>query len=570
MADSDFLDDSNKLFGALGSQSVKMVEKKQAKEEKSGESSMSETLEYLRSFYGSSSVGKKPMEEDTKLLTQILQNLNTKVELFLGKAIQSISPVVRTELSNIATLLDTGSKTDEALAMQKLEELQKKFSADLKLFNQNLGKNFTTLSEKLSQAAQTLKEATEKKIEEAKNTQSQLLEKGIRTTVDTSTGNLKYLSPQEIQKRQDDYIRTEQIIKIEENKLLNRLKAPGAGEKGEYNQQQQEEIKIIKETIDKRQKELQIIKSEIGEKAGRKQGTLESAFRQSFGLVKDLFGGFALDVKNIGGLFTGLGKNLKGTSGNVSEFGQTTTELNKDSKEYSSVLQKGILPSLKKLADSLLLLLKEMTSKLLKGVSGLLNVVGLKGAGASVGKFASRLGGAGASVGGAAIAGEGAGIAAGAAGAGAGLAAGGTAAAAGTAGAAAGGAGLLAFLPEILAVLAVVGIGAGLFSLFKDGNKEAAKENLDNPNVDAMGNPVGPSAAIKPLEEKTFTKPGQINSKELSSLSTQNAGQQNTPNNVVVAPQQNTVANMTNATTVTSPMPFNTEASYRNLSTTVW
>jgi hypothetical protein len=565
----DFLDDSDKLFGALGSQSVEIIEQNKVEEQKSNESSMSETLEYLRNFYGSGSIGKKPMEEDTQLLTQIVQNLNTKVELFLGKAIQSISPVVRAELQNIATLLDTGSKTDEVLAMQKLEELQKKFSSDLKLFNQNLGKNFNDLTQKLSKAAQILKEATDIKIEQAKGTQAELLQKGIRTTVN-QTGDLKYLSPQEIRKRQDDYIRTEQIIKIEENKLLNRLKTSGAGEKGEYTQEQQNEIKLIKETIDKRQKELQIIKQEIGEKAGRKQGTLESAFRQSFGLVKDLFGGFALDVKNIGGLFTGLGKKLKGTSGDVSELGQTTTELNKDNREYSGILQKGILPSLKKLADSLLVLLKEMTSKLLKGVSGLLNVVGLKGAGNSVGKFASRLSGAGASVGGAAIAGEGAGIAAGAAGAGAGLAAGGTAAAAGGAGAAAGGAGLLAFLPEILAVLAVVGIGAGLFSLFKGSSKEAAKENLDNPNVDAMGNPVGPSAAIKPLEEKTFTKPGQINSQELSSLSTQNAGQQMGANNVVVAPQQNTVANMTNATTVTSPMPFNTEASYRNLSTTVW
>ena len=34
MADSDFLDDSNELFGALGSQSVKKIAKMQAKTQK--------------------------------------------------------------------------------------------------------------------------------------------------------------------------------------------------------------------------------------------------------------------------------------------------------------------------------------------------------------------------------------------------------------------------------------------------------------------------------------------------------------------------------------------------------
>jgi hypothetical protein len=120
-------------------------------------------------------------------------------------------------------------------------------------------------------------------------------------------------------------------------------------------------------------------------------------------------------------------------------------------------------------------------------------------------------------------------------------------------------------LPVILAIVAIVGAGVGLMKLFGGSSKIASAQNLQNPNVDAMGNQLGPSAAIKPLEEKTLTRPSQMNNQQLSTLSTETVGQQMNKNNVVVAPTNNTVLSNSTSNSIMNPDPFNRDSSFINL-----
>jgi hypothetical protein len=550
MADfsNDFDDLREGQKAALGGKMQRAINKQENKQQEFQEQySLRDLMDTLKDYGSAKSVGKQPKEENIQILTEIVNGLQVKVEYFLTKAIGSISPVVRKELVEISRLLDTGSKTDEILAMQKLEDLQKKFSNDLKLLNKNLGENFNKLTSKLQkssellanaveseknrlqQAQETRKAEIQEKKRKSEETQEELLRKGIKTSVNEKTGQLKYLSPQEIQKKEQTYEEHEKDIKVLEQELKVRLLQPGEKQGGEFSKKQKEDIAVIQKGIKTREEELQIIKREIGEKQGRKKGTLESAFGEAFGQLKDVFGGFALDAKNLGGLFSGMGKKL---FGKTTEVPRAIPELEKVSKLTPSTNQTGIVKSISKTTGGLTRTVSN-ASKASKAIS----------AGRAVAGTAEAVGGVGAAAGGA--------------------------------GAAAGGVGLMALLPEILpvilAILAVVAAVSFIGSLF-GGNKDkkAAKENLENPNVDANGNIQG--SAIKPLEEKSINKNrDKISSEQLNKLSEENVDQQNQAKNVaVMAPQQNTVANMSNSTTVTNPIPFNTEASYRNLMTTVW
>jgi hypothetical protein len=506
--------------------------------------SFKELIESLKDYGSAKSVGKEPQKENVQVLTSVVKDLESRVNKSLTAAIKSV-PEISKELNEISKLLETGSKTDELRAMQKLEKLQENFGDKLKKVNEKLGETFDNLTYKLEKASDLLvnalevekdriKEAQEKrkseiieKKEKAKQTQEELLQKGIKTSVNEKTGVLKYLSPQEIQKREQTYEEHEQDIKVLEQELKIRLMQPGETKSGEFNKKQKEDISIIQKGIKTREEELQIIKREIGEKQGRKKGTLESAFGESFRLLKDTFGGFALDAKNLGGLFSGMGKKL---FGKATEVPRAIPELEKISKVTPNTNQTGIVKSVSKTTGGLTSTVSN-TGKATKAIS----------AGRAVAGTAAAIGGTGAVAGGA--------------------------------GAAVGGAGLMALLPEILpiilTILAVVSAASLIGSIFGGKHdKKESKENLENPDLTPMGDRTG----IKPLEEKTFNKSrDKINSEQLNKLSSENVSQQNQANNVaVVAPQQNTVANMSNSTTVTNPMPFNTEPSYRNLMTTVW
>jgi len=561
---ADFIDDFDDLRegqkAALGGKMQRAINRQEKKQ------SIQEQINYIKNK-NENGLNK----EDVKLLKEISSKLESRVDKFLGKAIQEISPVVRTELKQISQLLDTGSKTDENLAMQKLEQLQTKFNADLKLFNRGLGSNF----DKLKDIVEQLKQQQEEKIEKAKQTQTELLQQGIKTQI--VKGNLQYLSPQQLRKLEIEANKSEKEIQVIEKRLDVLLKTEGTGKGGAFSEEQNKRIKSTQARLNQEKSKLEERrnllgpKSEIVAPSERKIGTLEGIGRSaasSFVGGLDPILGIGTDIKNLGNLFFGLSKGVVNFGGKLLGFGNVTEKITNTTKDYLKSLKDGILPTLKKLNDAFLLMLKNVVGKISKGIGGLFNMLGMNTIGGALTGFGNRMSGGTATRVAGTAGRAGVGIVAGeaAAGVAAGVA---PAAAAGGAGAAAGAGGLMALLPEILpvilAIVAIVGAGVGLMKLFGGSSKIASAQNLQNPNVDAMGNQLGPSAAIKPLEEKTLTRPSQMNNQQLSTLSTETVGQQMNKNNVVVAPTNNTVLSNSTSNSIMNPDPFNRDSSFINL-----
>ena len=133
-------------------------------------------------------------DEVYKVLSQLSTSLQNNLQKSVVSALDVINPKIKRDLIEITRLLDTGSQTDQERAFKKLEDLQNKFNIDLKLYNKELGKNLDKLNEAVEKMAQDKKE----KIEKAKETQASELSQGRSARVDEKSGNLRYLSRDEI------------------------------------------------------------------------------------------------------------------------------------------------------------------------------------------------------------------------------------------------------------------------------------------------------------------------------------------------------------------------------------
>lgn len=275
-------------------------------------------------------------EEVYKVLSQISTSLQNNVQKTITSAMDVINPKIKRDLVEITQLLDTGSQSDQQLALKKLEDLQRKFNLDLSKYNENLGKNLDKLNEAVNKMAQEEKE----KIENAKNQQADELSKGRATSVDEK-GNLKYLSRTEIKEKETQARNKEKELVETEKKLKKALKEEGVGVGGSFSNEQQKKIKQLEMTIGYKELEIKDIRDQIGEKQPgflQKTGEVLKGERGPE-IVKQLMGPFyqafeqsakILDDLSFGA-FSKLGKKIVdvGSSIFTKNFSTLTTDFSK-------------------------------------------------------------------------------------------------------------------------------------------------------------------------------------------------------------------------------------------------
>jgi hypothetical protein len=248
--------------------------------QKEFEKIVKERQEFVKEFSQKTGLKNK---EIYNFLNTITKQVSSMKQNLVVKMMQEISPVIRKDLLDIIKLSETGKVQDEQKAIQKLDELQKKFNLDLKQFNEQLGGNL----DKLLNAVDGMKEDTEKRIQESKNKQAEELQKGRSTTINQQ-GNLRYLSPIEVkEKQQRANIVERQVIKLE--KELDKLTSTKPKEGTTYTQKEQQDRQRIRERIDFNKDKLGGIKNEIGE---RPEGT-----PSKFGRAVSNVGGFVRGEK---------------------------------------------------------------------------------------------------------------------------------------------------------------------------------------------------------------------------------------------------------------------------------
>ena len=389
-------------------------------------------------------------EEVYKVLSEISTSLQNSVQKTITSTMDVINPKIKRDLVEITQLLDTGSQSDQQLALKKLEDLQKKFNIDLKKYNEELGKNL----DKLNDAVNKMAQEEEEKIENAKNQQAVELSKGRPTSVDEK-GNLKYLS-----------FSDEQQKKIKQLEMTIGYK--------------ELEIKDIRDQIGEKQpgffqKTGEVLKGERGPEIVKQlMGPFYQAFEQSAKILDDLsFGAFGK-----------LGKKIVdvGSSMFTKNFSTLSTDFSKGFTKFKE-------NTLNKLKEVFGPLLDSMMKGLKKFGGAVMDFLGLGGDKAKGGGLSNLLGmGKGTTGGGAARA---IGIGSRALPM-AGLLAGGGGAAAAGAGATAAGGGLMAglgglataaapFLLPALGIAAAVGgigyLGKKAYDKYQD-NKTKTPEEL--------------------------------------------------------------------------------------------
>ena len=94
-----------------------------------------ERQEFVKEFSEKTGLKNK---EIYNFLNTITKQVSSMKRNLVVKMMQEISPVIRKDLLDIIKLSETGKVQDEQKAIQKLDELQKKFNLDLKQFNDYL------------------------------------------------------------------------------------------------------------------------------------------------------------------------------------------------------------------------------------------------------------------------------------------------------------------------------------------------------------------------------------------------------------------------------------------------
>ena len=430
-------------------------------------------------------------EEVYKVLSEISTSLQNSVQKTITSAMDVINPKIKRDLVEITQLLDTGSQSDQQLALKKLEDLQKRFNIDLRQYNKELGKNL----DKLNDAVEKMAKERDEKIEKAKEIQASELSQGRPVRIDEkSPEKLRYLSRDEIRAEEIKARNIEKEIVVQKKEFEKLLKQEGAFKDGKFDNAQQEKLNQQRIKIGELEEKSTKIRNVIGE---RQPGFLQKTGEVLKGergpeIVKQLMGpfyqAFAQSAKILDdlsfGAFGKLGKKIVdvGSSMFTKNFSTLSTDFSKGFTKFKE-------NTLNKLKEVFGPLLDSMMKGLKKFGGAVMDFLGLGGDKAKGGGLSNLLGmGKGTTGGGAARA---IGIGSRALPM-AGLLAGGGGAAAAGAGATAAGGGLMAglgglataaapFLLPALGIAAAVGgigyLGKKAYDKYQD-NKTKTPEEL--------------------------------------------------------------------------------------------
>ena len=201
-------------------------------------------------------------DEVYKVLSQISTSLQNNVQKTLTSAMDVINPKIKRDLIEITRLLDTGDQSDQKLALNKLEDLQKKFNIDLKQYNKELGKNL----DKLNDAVEKMTTEKEERIEKAKQIQASELSQGRSARVDEKSDNLRYLSRDEIKAEEIKARNIEKEIVVQKKEFEKLLKQEGAFKDGKFDNAQQVKLNEQRKKIVELEGKSTKIRSVIGER----------------------------------------------------------------------------------------------------------------------------------------------------------------------------------------------------------------------------------------------------------------------------------------------------------------
>jgi len=536
---ADFLDDSNKLVGALGSTFVKKIDKMQAKQEAT-QQDVVEVKQTLPKYNLEVVQGIKKLAESQN------KNIGTKEIVDLGKSmlkavtgeINNITQAafkeflpIESELKNIISLLQSSDDENKDKGMEKLEAM-KSVGLDIKSFSEELSSSIDRLSELYNKN----KIDKENKKKELLIERDILRERGINTYLDEKNQKLeiKTFEQERIEKLQ--ILAEEKRLKLEEKQLNREIKE--AKGKDFIHDTTQERLINKEKQLTEDQKKLQDRKEKAGMLSGRdnEQGpfaqTIGAAYNQFRLMGKEIFG-FGKSIIGVGksafGFVGSIGSSFKSLGSSLSSFTKTTESSGKSTGIFGNIMKVTIIPILAFLGSMIMSLI----STIISAVSSIMGAIGRIG-----GSIGRMLFGAGET-------------AVGAAGAGTAVAG----------GVAVGGA---------AATVAATGVAKT-----EEGKKLANQVNEETQQTGfsmtgamdgdlAMGTLLANPETIKPLSDKKgLPKPKQnvdLNKLSVDNMSGKEAGDNN---NVVLAP--NNVVNNTNQSTVMGMPPINQDRSFINL-----
>jgi hypothetical protein len=525
-------------------------------------------------------------DEVYKVLSEISTSLQNNVQKTLTSAMDVINPAIKKDLIEVTRLLDTGSQSDQQLALKKLEDLQRKFNIDLKEYNKNLGKNL----DKLNVAVNKMTQDREERILQAKEKQEEELTKGRATSI-SEDGNLKYLSKTEIVKKDIERKVIDKQIKIKETEFKKLLKEEGDLKRGGFSAAQQKKLKSTESEIGELKKQSSNITGEIGEKkpgfGAKAVGFLKG--EEGPELIKEFMGTMYMGVESIIGTADKLLLNIP------SKIGKKLLE-NGLTPLFDSLKKAGMMFSdkfkdfTKKTLEVLGKVFKPLTDKLKESLSGIgktlmssLGIGGAAGAGGGLGGLVgkgkgSMLGGIGRVLGmGAGLGGAGAAVG--------GTAAAGTAAAAG--GSAVAGGGMLAALAPALPVLGLIaGVGAIGYGVKKLFDKKKEEGTLGSSYDESTGEYIPGSEEDNPEFYKNKKIMSNTESKDLTQLDYKKGINNNVdmlknqsekfasegkgePNNLAILNQSSpTTINRGESKTVSIPTYINSEPTFNIINVT--
>jgi hypothetical protein len=547
MADSDFLDDSNKLVGALGSTFVKKIDKMQAKQE-AMQRNVVEVKQTLPKYNVEVTQAIKQVAESQKqnissqqiveLGKSILQAVTGKVTSLTQATVKEFLPI-ESELKQVVQLLQSNKEEDNEQAFKTIDTLQNKLGIDLKSFSKDLGDGIDKLfeiAEKKKTEKEERKRIHEEKVSELTKERDILRERGINTYVDEKNMQLeiKTFAQEKLEKLQ--IIEEEKRLQSVEKQLNREIKQAKSTEF--INNTTRDKLIEKEKTLTEDQKKLLDKKEKAGMTSGKdmEQGpfaqTLGAAYNQFRLMGKEIFG-FGKSIMGLGksafGFIGNIGSSFKGLSTSLSSFTKSTESSGKSVGLFGNIMKVTIIPILAFLGS----IIMTFISAIMSGISSILGIIGRIGGGIGNMLFGGAKAAAGAAGAGTAVAG--------------GVAAGGAA-----------------------ATVAATGIAKT-----EEGKKLANQVNEETQQTGfsmtgamdgdlAMGTLLANPETIKPLaDKKGLPKAKQnvdLNKLSVDNMSNKEAGDNN---NVVVAP--NNIVNNSNQSTVMGMPPINQDRSFINL-----
>jgi len=321
MADSDFLDDSNKLVGALGSTFVKKIDKMQAKQE-AMQKNVVEVKQTLPKYNVEVTQAIKQVAESQKqnissqqiveLGKSILQAVTGKVTSLTQATVKEFLPI-ESELKQVVQLLQSNKEEDNEQAFKTIDTLQNKLGIDLKSFSKDLGDGIDKLfeiAEKKKTEKEERKRIHEEKVSELTKERDILRERGINTYVDEKNMQLEIKTFAQEKLEKQSILKQEKELQFREKELAKELKQAKKGDTIDLDRR--ERLIADQENLNKDQK----ILAERKEKAGMKPNErVQGPLSQTVGAAYDQFKLFGQELGQ-------LGKGIKQSLGGIKDFGK--------------------------------------------------------------------------------------------------------------------------------------------------------------------------------------------------------------------------------------------------------